>query len=192
MKRELILKEEGQEYAKVVRMLGNGRLEAECQDGKQRLGHIRGKMRKKVWINQGDVILLSLRDYQDEKGDVIQKYNPDETRDLRTQGEISFTQINDTEGFVIHLVPFRGNKKEKKKIDQPANTHVGTAMRLLVALNSFQITTMKMRMRKMKERLRRTSTSRKSKYFGARSSVAVPTTSFLSKSRRELIFSSRI
>ena len=32
-------------------MLGNGRLEAHCFDGKKRLCHIRGKMRKKVWVN---------------------------------------------------------------------------------------------------------------------------------------------
>ena len=34
-------------------MLGNGRLEAQCFDGERRLAHIRGKLRKKVWINQG-------------------------------------------------------------------------------------------------------------------------------------------
>ena len=61
--------------ADFVQMLGNGRLEAQCFDGTRRLGHIRGKLRKKVWINQGDIILLSLRDYQDEKGDVILKYS---------------------------------------------------------------------------------------------------------------------
>lgn len=55
-------------------MLGNGRVEAMCFDGEKRLAHIRGKMRKKVWINQGDIILLSLRDFQDDKADVIQKY----------------------------------------------------------------------------------------------------------------------
>jgi len=70
-----VFKEEGQEYAQVVKMLGNGRLEAQCFDGARRLAHIRGKLRKKVWINQGDIILLSLRDYQDEKGDVIMKYS---------------------------------------------------------------------------------------------------------------------
>ena len=70
-----MFKEEGQEYAQVVKMLGNGRLEAQCFDGARRLAHIRGKLRKKVWINQGDIILLSLRDYQDEKGDVIMKYS---------------------------------------------------------------------------------------------------------------------
>ncbi len=36
------------EYAQVLRMLGNGRLEAHCMDGVKRLCHIRGKMRKKA------------------------------------------------------------------------------------------------------------------------------------------------
>lgn len=54
-------------------MLGNGRLEAHCMDGVKRLCHIRGKMRKKVWVNAGDIVLVGLRDYQDEKADVILK-----------------------------------------------------------------------------------------------------------------------
>ena len=36
------------EYAQVLKMLGNGRLEAYCFDGSNRLCHIRGKLRKKV------------------------------------------------------------------------------------------------------------------------------------------------
>lgn len=49
-KRELIFKEDEQEYAQVTKMLGNGRLEAMCFDGVKRLCHIRGKLRKKVKI----------------------------------------------------------------------------------------------------------------------------------------------
>ncbi|KAG6395037.1 hypothetical protein SASPL_145628 [Salvia splendens] len=63
-KRELVFKEDGQEYAQVMRMLGNGRCEATCIDGVKRLCHIRGKMHKKVWIAAGDIILVGLRDYQ--------------------------------------------------------------------------------------------------------------------------------
>jgi translation initiation factor 1A len=95
-----VFKEEGQEYAQVTKMLGNGRLEAQCFDGTKRLAHIRGKMRKKVWINQGDIILLSLREYQDEKADVIQKYTADEARNLKTYGELPDTaKINETDTF---------------------------------------------------------------------------------------------
>lgn len=100
-------------------MLGNGRLEALCFDGEKRLAHIRGKLRKKVcvhsplclmphtdthllqvWINQGDIILLSLRDYQDEKGDVILKYTADEARSLKAYGELpENAKINETDTY---------------------------------------------------------------------------------------------
>ncbi|KAG5362887.1 Eukaryotic translation initiation factor 1A, X-chromosomal [Yarrowia sp. B02] len=97
-KRELVYKEEGQEYAQVVKMLGNGRLEAQCFDGVKRLAHIRGKLRKKVWINQADIILLSLRDFEDDKADVIMKYHPDEARALKAQGELpESAKINDAD-----------------------------------------------------------------------------------------------
>jgi len=100
-KRELIFKEDGQEYAQVTKMLGNGRLEAMCFDGIKRLCHIRGKLRKKVWINQGDIILVGLRDYQDAKADVILKYNADEARNLKTYGEIpDSVKVTDTVNFV--------------------------------------------------------------------------------------------
>ena len=82
-KRELEFKDEDQEYAQVAKMLGNGRLEATCFDGTTRLCHIRGKFRKRVWINAGDIILLGLREYQDGKADVIHKYTPDEARTLK-------------------------------------------------------------------------------------------------------------
>lgn len=75
-------------YAQVLKMLGNGRLEAMCFDGVKRLCHIRGKLRKKVWINTSDIILIGLRDFQDEKADVILKYTADEARQLKSRGEI--------------------------------------------------------------------------------------------------------
>ena len=49
-----------------------------CFDGVKRLAHIRGKMRKKVWVGASDIILVGLRDYQDSKCDVILKYIADE------------------------------------------------------------------------------------------------------------------
>eukprot|EP00747_Dinoflagellata_sp_TGD_P060195 gnl/TRDRNA2_/TRDRNA2_151921_c0_seq1.p2 gnl/TRDRNA2_/TRDRNA2_151921_c0~~gnl/TRDRNA2_/TRDRNA2_151921_c0_seq1.p2 ORF type:complete len:142 (-),score=45.92 gnl/TRDRNA2_/TRDRNA2_151921_c0_seq1:164-589(-) len=97
-KRELIFKEDGQEYGQVLTMLGNGRAQVSCFDGTKRLCHIRGKMRKKVWVCQGDIVLVSLRDFQDEKGDIIVKYTADEARNLKTYGELpENVKINETE-----------------------------------------------------------------------------------------------
>ncbi|XP_064627788.1 eukaryotic translation initiation factor 1A, Y-chromosomal-like [Lineus longissimus] len=93
-KRELIFKEDGQEYAQVTKMLGNGRLDAKCFDGTKRLCHIRGKLRKKVWIGQGDIVLVGLREFQDEKADVILKYTADEARSLKSYGEIPIVALD--------------------------------------------------------------------------------------------------
>lgn len=87
-KRELWYKEEGQEYAQVQSMLGNGKLRAYCFDGKTRLATIRGKMRRRVYIFVNDIILVGLRDFQDEKCDVIWKYYPEEAKTLKALGEI--------------------------------------------------------------------------------------------------------
>ena len=87
----------GQEYAQVVKMLGNGRCECFCFDGVTRLGHIRGKMRKKVWITAGDIVLVGKRDFQDEKVDIVHKYTADEARNLKQYGELPETaRINET------------------------------------------------------------------------------------------------
>ena len=86
---ELILKEQGQEYAKVIALMGEGRVQAICADGVERICHIRGTLRKKVWIVKDDIILVSLRDFQDKKADILVKYFEQEVRQLRSMGEIS-------------------------------------------------------------------------------------------------------
>lgn len=51
-----------------------------------------------VWIGQGDIVLLGLRDYQDDKADVILKYTADEARVLKQYGELPENiRINDTD-----------------------------------------------------------------------------------------------
>ena len=46
-----------------------------------------------VWINQGDIILVGLREYQDAKADVILRYNPEEARNLKAYGELPETGL---------------------------------------------------------------------------------------------------
>jgi initiation factor 1A len=93
--RELVLKEDGQEYARVITMLGDSRLKAKCFDGSERLCRLSGKLRAKKfrgrlggWICQGDIILISTRDFQDDHADVLIKYTLDEARVLQKSGAI--------------------------------------------------------------------------------------------------------
>ncbi|KAK8946980.1 hypothetical protein KSP39_PZI007123 [Platanthera zijinensis] len=45
-------------------------------------------MHKKVWIAAGDIVLVGLREYQDDKAGVILKYMPDEARLFKAYGEL--------------------------------------------------------------------------------------------------------
>ena len=55
-------------------------------------------MKNRVWIKVGDLVLVSLREFEDDKGDIILKYNPDEFRDLKKQGEIPSSLKLDDDG----------------------------------------------------------------------------------------------
>ena len=83
----MTFKEDGQEYAQVLRMLGSGRIECVVPDGKKKTCTIRGSMKKRVWIHAGDVVLLGLReDFGDDgKADVMLKYYDYEARELQEE-----------------------------------------------------------------------------------------------------------
>jgi translation initiation factor 1A len=96
-RRDLLFKEDGQEYAQVLRMLGDGRLALQCYDDVPRTGLIRGTMRRRVWINVGDIVLIGLREFQEDKADVIHKYTSEEARSLQAYDELpTSARINQT------------------------------------------------------------------------------------------------
>jgi len=123
IERELIFKVESQEYGQVSRLLGNCRLEIQCFDGKTRLGNIRGSMRKKVWIKVNDVVLVSLRDFEDGKCDIIHKYESKEVNRLKMLDEIPKTvktidDLEDKEEDIgIDFVESDDDEKEKVEIN---------------------------------------------------------------------------
>ena len=70
-----------------VRLLGFDRVLVKCQDGHERLCRIRGKMKRRVWIRQGDVVLVSPWDFQsDKRGDVFWRYTRAQADMLRKKG----------------------------------------------------------------------------------------------------------
>ena len=76
----LRIKEEGQEYAQVSKCCGNCRVEVLCFDGIQRKATLCGAMRKRQFINSGQVVLVSLRDFEDGKWDIIDSYDDTQFR----------------------------------------------------------------------------------------------------------------
>ncbi len=68
-------------------MMGANKLMVRCQDEKMRLCRIPGKLRKRVWMHEGDYVLIRPWDIQGEKNaDILVKYNPTQASWLRRKG----------------------------------------------------------------------------------------------------------
>ena len=73
-----------------VKLLGFDRVLVKCQDGNERLCRIRGKMKRRVWIRIGDVVLVSPWDFQsDKRGDLIWRYTRSQAELLRRKGYLT-------------------------------------------------------------------------------------------------------
>ncbi len=73
-----------------VKLLGFDRVLVKCQDGRERLCRIRGKMKRRVWIREGDVVWVSPWDFQrDERGDLIWRYTRAQAETLRRKGYLT-------------------------------------------------------------------------------------------------------
>jgi translation initiation factor 1A len=75
-----------------IKLLGFERVLVKCQDGHERLCRIRGKMKRRVWIRQGDIVLVSPWDFQsDKRGDVIWRYRRNQAEWLRKKGYLTIS-----------------------------------------------------------------------------------------------------
>jgi translation initiation factor 1A len=67
------------------KMLGGDRIMVKCQDGKERLCRVRGKLKRRVWIRLGDIVLVSPWDFQSEsRGDIFWRYRKNQSEWLRS------------------------------------------------------------------------------------------------------------
>jgi translation initiation factor 1A len=73
-----------------IKMLGFDRIMVKCQDGKERLCRVRGKLKRRVWIRDGDIVLVSPWDFQsDTRGDIFWRYRKNQTEQLRLKGYLT-------------------------------------------------------------------------------------------------------
>ena len=72
--------------------LGAGRILVRCLDGKSRTCRVPGRLKRRLWLREGDVVLVEPWEFDDEKGDVIFKYNPAAVAWLRKKGHLKDIQ----------------------------------------------------------------------------------------------------
>jgi len=69
------------------RRLGANHMLVRCLDGKTRTCRVPGRLRRRLWLREGNVVLVEPWELGGEtKGDIIWKYNPAEVDWLRKKG----------------------------------------------------------------------------------------------------------
>jgi translation initiation factor 1A len=64
----------GEMLAVADQLLGGSRIRVQCADGKVRMGRIPGKIKKKMWIREGDLVIVKPWEFQEDKADILYRY----------------------------------------------------------------------------------------------------------------------
>jgi translation initiation factor 1A len=73
-------------FAIADQILGGRRVRVVCADGETRLARIPGKMRRRQWVREGDLIVVQPWDFQDAKADVKKRYTKTQSLYLSRKG----------------------------------------------------------------------------------------------------------
>jgi len=77
--RKIRLPRQDELFAVVVQMSGGSRFTALCGDGKTRMVRIGGRLKKRMWCRENDLILVKPWVIQsDQKADLVYRYLPTE------------------------------------------------------------------------------------------------------------------
>ncbi|MDP3917017.1 MAG: translation initiation factor eIF-1A [Nanoarchaeota archaeon] len=78
-----------QVFGTIEQRLGGSKMRVRCYDGRTRLCRVPGRMKRKLWVREGDTVLVEPWELGgDDKGDIIYKYKPAQVQWLRKRGLI--------------------------------------------------------------------------------------------------------
>ncbi len=73
--KKIRLPEEGELFGRVLKMLGGENLIVKCADGITRRGRIRGKLKRRIWIRDNDIVIIAPWDFKaTERGDILWRF----------------------------------------------------------------------------------------------------------------------
>ena len=75
-------------FAIADQMLGGRRVRAICEDGEVRIARIPGKMRRRQWVREEDLIVVQPWEYQDDRANVISRYSKTQAMYLSRKGQL--------------------------------------------------------------------------------------------------------
>ncbi|MCW4018884.1 MAG: translation initiation factor eIF-1A [Candidatus Bathyarchaeota archaeon] len=88
--KELVLPNGSDVLGIAAKVFGGERFLVKCQDGKERICRVRGKMKRRAWVREGDIVLVSPWDFQaDSRGDIMWRYRANQVETLRNKGYLT-------------------------------------------------------------------------------------------------------
>jgi len=92
--RKIVLPKEGEVLGVIEQMVGGDRVKVRCDDGNTRICRIPGRLRKRVWLSEGELILVAPWKVQgSERGDVVFKYTATQANWLKRKGYVKTISI---------------------------------------------------------------------------------------------------
>ena len=77
----------GEEIIGIVEQrLGGNKMFVACLDGKTRNCRVPGRLKRKLWLRPGDVVIVEPWELDKNKGDIILKYKPNQIEWLKKKG----------------------------------------------------------------------------------------------------------
>ena len=74
-------------FGTIEQRLGGSRMRVRCFDSKTRICRIPGRLTRKLWVREGDIVIVEPWEYSgDEKGDITYKYTPTQLVFLKKKG----------------------------------------------------------------------------------------------------------
>ena len=70
----------------VTQLHGTNQIKVMCEDGQERMCRIPGKMKKKVWMRENDIVIIRLWDFQKSKADIVWRFTGIQSEHLRKKG----------------------------------------------------------------------------------------------------------
>jgi len=88
--KEIRIPEEGEMFGRVLKMLGGENVMIKCTDGLTRRGRIRGKLKRRVWIRDNDIVIIAPWDFKEkERGDIVWRFTLPQVDWLKQNGHIA-------------------------------------------------------------------------------------------------------
>jgi translation initiation factor 1A len=88
--KEIRLPEEGELFGRVLKMMGGENVMIKCADNITRRGRIRGKLKRRVWIRDNDIVIIAPWDFKEkERGDIVWRFTLPQVQWLKDNEHIT-------------------------------------------------------------------------------------------------------